>query len=166
MLTIRQATTDDIALIHQLAWKIFPVTYQNLLSSDQSDYMMEWMYSINSLKQQMNKEHHTYLLAYKDDACVGYVSVQPQGENLFHLQKIYVLAEYQSYGVGKFLFNAALDYIRHIHPTPFTIELNVNRYNKAVGFYEHMGMHKKSQGDFEIGNGYFMNDYIMSMTVE
>ena len=43
------------------------------------------------------------------------------------------------------------------------MELNVNRENRAIRFYEHMGMHKARQGDFSIGNGYFMNDYIMSM---
>ena len=30
---------------------------------------------------------------------------------------------------------------------------------------KHMGMHKASQGDFPIGNGYFMNDFIMAMEV-
>ena len=46
------------------------------------------------------------------------------------------------------------------------MELNVNRNNPAVAFYEKMGMHKASQGDFHIGNGYYMNDYIMAMEIE
>jgi hypothetical protein len=28
-----------------------------------------------------------------------------------------------------------------------------------------MGMYKISEGDFEIGNGYYMNDYIMALDV-
>jgi hypothetical protein len=28
-----------------------------------------------------------------------------------------------------------------------------------------MGLNKKSQGNFYIGNGYFMNDYIMALDV-
>ena len=43
---------------------------------------------------------------------------------------------------------------------------NVNRNNKAVGFYEHMGMKKSREGDFPIGNGYYMNDYIMQLKIE
>ena len=31
---------------------------------------------------------------------------------------------------------------------------------------KHMGMHKASQGDFPIGNGYYMNDYIMTLEVK
>lgn len=50
-----------------------------------------------------------------------------------------------------------------IHPSPFTIELNVNRHNPAVGFYKHMGFHEHATRDFHIGNGYYMNDYIYYM---
>lgn len=45
------------------------------------------------------------------------------------------------------------------------MELNVNRYNPALGFYQHMGMTKVREGDFPIGNGYCMNDYIMGMEI-
>ena len=43
------------------------------------------------------------------------------------------------------------------------MELNVNRHNRAVSFYEHLGMRRLRSGDFPIGGGYFMNDYIMGM---
>jgi hypothetical protein len=43
--------------------------------------------------------------------------------------------------------------------------LNVNRYNKALQFYLHMGMKRVSEGDFDIGHGYYMNDYIMGMEI-
>ena len=45
------------------------------------------------------------------------------------------------------------------------MELNVNRNNKALQFYEHMGMRKLREGDFPIGNGYYMNDYIMGLDI-
>ena len=45
------------------------------------------------------------------------------------------------------------------------MELNVNRNNPALGFYEHMGMKKVREGDFPIGNGYYMNDYIMGLDI-
>ena len=45
-------------------------------------------------------------------------------------------------------------------------ELNVNRSNRAVRFYEKMGMRKLREGDFPIGDGYYMNDYIMGLEIE
>lgn len=45
------------------------------------------------------------------------------------------------------------------------IIIHVNRYNKARTFYEHLGMSITKQGDYDIGNGYFMNDYIMEKEI-
>ncbi len=50
-------------------------------------------------------------------------------------------------------------------PDLVMMELNVNRNNKALQFYEHMGMRKLREGDFPIGNGYYMNDYIMGLDI-
>lgn len=166
MFTTRKATLDDCKLIHELAWQIFPKTYKDIITPEQCSFMMEWMYSIENLTKQMTEEGHIYLLAYDGERCVGYVSVQPQEENLYHLQKIYVLPEMQGTGCGRFLFNQAVAYIKSVHPSPCTMELNVNRYNKALAFYEHMGMRIDRQGDFPIGNGYYMNDYIMALDIK
>lgn len=64
-----------------------------------------------------------------------------------------------------FLFKEAIKYIKEIHPEPCLMELNVNRNNKALQFYQHMGMRKLREGDFPIGNGYYMNDYIMGLDI-
>ena len=58
---IREAALADCRLIHDMAWETFPNTYKNILTKEQIDYMMEWMYSVDSLKKQMTEEKHTYL---------------------------------------------------------------------------------------------------------
>lgn len=166
MTTIRKATTDDIGMINKLAWIAFPATYKDILSKEQIDYMMDWMYSPENILKQMTEEGHIYYLAYSDNKPAGYVSIQKEGENLFHLQKIYVLPEYQKEHIGKQLFQKAMEAIKEINGKPCKMELNVNRNNPALGFYLHMGMKKVSEGDFDIGNGYYMNDYIMGIDIK
>lgn len=78
MFTIRKATTEDIPLIHKMAQEVFPATYADILSPDQLDYMMEWMYSITNLHKQMEEEGHIYYIAFKGDIPAGYVSIQPE----------------------------------------------------------------------------------------
>ena len=82
MFTIRKATTADCALIQKLAQQIFPVTYKDILTPEQTDYMMEWMYSLDNIRKQMEEEGHVYFLAYEECEAAGYVSVQQQGEDL------------------------------------------------------------------------------------
>lgn len=160
---IRQAGAEDIRLIHDMAEVVFRKTYADILSPEQMEYMMEWMYSPENLRNQMS-EGHTFYIASSGGKAEGYASVQPDGAlddgtPLFHLQKLYVMPDCQHSGVGLTLF-------RHVVsscPVPCRIELNVNRGNPAVSFYEHIGMRKLREGDFPIGSGYFMNDYIMGM---
>ncbi len=165
MFSIRKAHIEDIPLIRNIAETAFPATYREILTPEQIGYMMEWMYSLPNLHKQMTEEKHIYYIAFHEDDAVGYVSIQQQDEDLFHLQKIYLLPDMQGRGLGRQLFSHALQRIKEIHPAPCRVELNVNRSNKASGFYEKMGLSRLREGDFDIGGGYFMNDYIMGMDI-
>lgn len=43
------------------------------------------------------------------------------------------------------------------------MELHVNRQNKVLEFYEQMAMRRLREGNFPIGGGYYMNDYILDI---
>ena len=164
-LKIVAAKESDCELINKLAWKVFPATYEKILTPDQIDYMMDWMYSVENLKKQM-AEGHQYFIAFRSSEACGYVSVEREGNDLFHLQKIYVLPQFQKLHIGDALFDQAVSYVRSQHPQgPCRIELNVNRNNPARGFYEKRGMREVDHGDYPIGHGYYMNDYIMAFDI-
>ncbi len=182
-ISLGKADTNDIEEIRAIAQIAFPATYSSILTQDQIDYMMEWMYSPASIRQQM-AEGHIFYLAFFEGKPVGYVSIQKEPASadsasasndkasddnnqvvVYHLHKIYVLPDYQGYGIGKTLFNKAIDHVRDSEKSPSRIELNVNRHNKALHFYLHQGMTITRQGDFAIGNGYYMNDYILTLPI-
>lgn len=164
---IRQATTADIPSIQALAEVTFRHTYKKILSPEQMEYMMDWMYSAKSLNEQMCEKGHRFLILTDDnEEEVGYASFNKEGDQgsrqLFHLQKIYILPKMHGKGYGALLFHAIeKEMLRLAYPSSVIFELNVNRNNSAVSFYEHLGMHKDREGDFHIGNGFYMNDYIM-----
>lgn len=166
MCEIKKAGLQDIDLIHSLAWVAFPHTYNPVLEPDQIEFMMEWMYSKENLHKQMTQEGHIYYLAFKDNEPAGYFSIQQEGENIYHLHKLYVLPSFQGMKIGKLMFKKAIQIIKELHPEPCQMRLNVNRYNKkAIEFYHRMGMEVIFEGDFDIGSGYLMTDYIMALNV-
>lgn len=101
----------------------------------------------------------------------GYVSVQHEGPDsssveVFHLHKIYVMPDSQGYGIGQRLFEAAVSHVKAAAAgRPARIELNVNKHNKAVGFYKHLGLSILLEEDFPIGNGFYKTDYIMGLDI-
>lgn len=72
----------------------------------------------------------------------------------------------QGGGIGLQLFNAAVSHVRSaVSGNPARIELNVNKNNKAVDFYKHLGMRILLEEDFPIGNGFYKTDYIMGLDI-
>jgi diamine N-acetyltransferase len=160
--TIREASFQDIDLIKELCEQIWPATYAHILTQDQLDYMMEWMYSPLSLKRQI-EEGCQFLLLYNKDKPVGYASYQLVRQQHYKLNKLYVLPSVQGQGAGRFLLTFIHEQIKAQNGQ--SIELQVNRQNKARYFYEAMGYRVREEADIDVGNGYFMNDYIMVLSL-
>lgn len=167
-LIIAKAGAGDMQTIHDMAQVVFRHTYRDILSPEQMEYMMEWMYSAENLAGQLEDGHCYYIAYYGGEPC-GYLSVQNEGADsdgveVFHLQKIYVMPSFQGCGLGRRLFEQAVSHANTFRTSPRArIELNVNRSNRAVDFYRHLGLSVLRQGDFHIGHGFYMNDYIMGI---
>ena len=158
-----QATLDDILLLQQLAQQIWPVTYREILSPDQIEYMMNWLYSAEALKQQL-LEKHIFILMYHNENPAGFADyIAKEEKNIYKLNKIYIALNYQRSGLGKALLNEVIRRVKELHGQ--ILELNVNRYNKAKSFYEKMGFAVYQSVDIPIGNGYYMNDYVMRKSI-
>ena len=162
MLSIRTATIDDIPLIRQLTFKVWPQTYATLLSHEQIDYMLELMYSETSLKQQIETGCR-FIIAYDENDPVGFASYQEIKPAIWKLHKLYILSSQQGKGTGRFV----IDHI--IKETGLqkakALQLQVKKDNKAKNFYDKVGFSVIEEIRLEIGNGYVMDDYIMEKTV-
>ncbi|MFI5133501.1 MAG: GNAT family N-acetyltransferase [Chitinophagales bacterium] len=163
MLKIRNASADDIPLIRELTFKVWPQTYAAILSSQQIDYMLEQMYGESSLQKQM-AEGSEFLIVYDDNEPAGFASFQETAPQVWKLHKIYILSNQQGKGTGKFVLDHIINEIKKKNAK--ALQLQVNRYNKAKSFYEKLGFVVIEEADFDIGNGYFMNDYVMQLSLE
>jgi len=163
-LSIRPGELEDINSIGFLAQQIWPETYGHILSAEQLKYMLNLIYSPASLRKQMLEDKHQFLIVEQDGEAIGFASWSATGEpGVYKLQKLYVLTGRQGKGLGRALLQYIFEAIRPLGAT--TLLLNVNRHNKARQFYERMGFVVVKEEDIPIGNGYFMNDYVMEVRV-
>ncbi|HEX3164853.1 MAG TPA: GNAT family N-acetyltransferase [Chitinophagaceae bacterium] len=159
MFEIKKAVTGDIPLIRELTFRVWPQTYANILSQKQIDYMLEMMYSEASLKKQMTEDACQFIIVYEDGNPVGFASYSEEGAQRWKLNKIYVLQNQQGKGTGKYVINYIIEEIKKKNAN--SLFLQVNRYNNAKAFYEKLGFMEIDFINLDIGNGYFMNDYVM-----
>jgi len=155
---IRKASARDIPLIRELCFKVWPQTYAPILSQAKIDYMLELMYSSSSLEKQMQSGSQ-FVLAYENSEPVGFAAYLKKSPSTFKLDKIYVLPSQQGKGTGRFLIDYIIGEIEAVGAT--ALQLQVNRKNKAKKFYEKLGFVVLEEQDIDIGNGFFMNDYVM-----
>ncbi|MFL5789646.1 MAG: GNAT family N-acetyltransferase [Flavisolibacter sp.] len=155
---IRRASKKDLNIIREIALNVWPQTYAEILSPQQIDYMMDRIYSERSLVEQMDASHQ-FIIIYNQGIPVGFASYNEIEKNIYKLQKLYVLASEQGHGTGRFIIDYILSELKSCNAK--ALRLNVNRFNKARSFYEKLGFEIISSEDIDIGNGFFMNDFIM-----
>jgi diamine N-acetyltransferase len=155
----REATISDIPLIRELTLRIWPMTYSPILFPEQIDYMLHLMYSPSSLSDQMHRSGHEFVILRQFSESAGFASYNHQEAAIFRLNKLYILPELQGKGAGRFLLDEVIH--RAKARGGQVLELNVNRHNPALSFYHHLGFTIFREENIDIGNGYFMNDYVM-----
>lgn len=126
--------------------------------------MLNMMYSEVSLQRQLKELKHKFVIAFEEEDPVGFASWSFIAErNIYRLHKIYVLPGKQGRGIGKGLIEYV---IARIQPKGTArLELNVNRHNKAKDFYIRLGFRVVREEDIPIGEGYFMNDFVMEKII-
>lgn len=160
MITVQKVGPEAIPMIQNLANIIWPVTYGDILNAQQLDYMMELIYSKPSLQKQMQKGQQ-FIVAFDKEQPVGFAAYSPKENNpqVYKLHKLYILPSQQGKGVGRHLLQFI---IQGISPANI-LQLNVNRHNKALHFYEKAGFKIIGEEDIAIGNDFYMNDYVMEL---
>lgn len=161
MITISEATLNDIKLIQEIAHITWPVTYGEILSKEQLDYMLEMIYSDEALAAHFHKKEQLFYLISEEETTLGFIGIEHQykGEETTRIHKIYLLPETQGRGIGK----KVIEEIERLalENKSKALSLNVNRFNSALGFYKKIGFDVMDEVNIDIGNGYLMEDYVM-----
>ena len=163
-LTIRPATLEDRALIRSISERTWPSTYGHIISQEQIDFMLDWMYSDESLAGQFEKGHQ-FFIAQLNGEDIGFCSVSKNDEAKgdHKLNKLYILPNIQKSGAGTALLNKAIEIAKTSGST--SLFLQVNKHNNAYEFYLKKGFIKESEFKFDIGNGFYMDDYVMRFKI-
>jgi diamine N-acetyltransferase len=164
MIQFKKADTTHIPLIQQLSREIWHAVYPSIVSVGQIEYMLEMMYSDKALLEQMTQKGHLFMLLEWMGDAAGFVSFSvnnPDAPYRYRIHKLYVLPSLHGKGLGKAAVEHVANAVRALGGT--SIELNVNKKNPAVAFYERIGFYREREEVVDIGQGYLMDDYIMAL---
>jgi diamine N-acetyltransferase len=164
MFSIVDATEQDIPSIQTIAEKTWWQTYSSLLSKEQLEYMLATIYGNDPLRKVISEKSQTFILIKNESGSQGFAAygIKNASLSIYKLHKIYVLPENHGKGFGKILVD---EVVRRVSlDGGQTLDLNVNRFNKAKHFYEKLGFKVIGEEDVPIGP-YFMNDFVMRLEI-
>ncbi len=157
-LNLRAAAETDIPLLRDLAERTWRASYADILTAEQMDYMLGWMYASEQIAQEM-RDGVLWEIAESDGASVAFLSLTLEGDEA-KLNKLYVLPEHQGRGIGG-------EMLRHVEALAASrgvqsIWLQVNKQNeRARRAYESAGYRVERAAVFDIGGGFVMDDFIL-----
>jgi len=165
MIQITEAALKDIAKIQEIAHVTWPITYGEILTKEQLEYMLDLIYSDETLSNQIQNKEQLFYLISDADSVIGFIGIEHNYKNeaITKIHKIYLLPETQGKGFGKMVFDEIGKMA--LENNSATLLLNVNRFNTALNFYKKLGFEIKETVDIEIGNGYLMEDYVMGKQI-
>ena len=113
-----------------------------------------------------------------DNPFFAYMALKPDERGVF-LSKIYVKKEARNRGIAKMMMDFALDFTKEeirkkekknpetkgkkSKPNRFSLWLTVNKGNiNSIEFYKKRGFAVEKEMKTDIGNGFYMDDYLMA----
>jgi GNAT superfamily N-acetyltransferase len=158
--SIIAADATQIPLVQALAHDIWHRHYPGILSVGQIDYMLERGYARDALLRFVTERDAGLALAHHDGEAAGFAAWYRSGAATTKLDKLYVRPQLHGAGIGRALIEHVAESARAAGCRALT--LNVNRGNvSAIRAYERCGFDIRDRGDFPIGNGFVMEDFIM-----
>lgn len=140
-----------------MADEIWRDHYPEIIGMEQVEYMLGRFYSREGMLQQMRDGQQFYRVML-DGQPKGFLAIEARGEGNYFLNKLYIDKREQGRGLGQAIWQNVLLLLSDLRE----MRLQVNRQNyKAINFYFKVGFVIERVADFDIGDGYFMNDFVM-----
>ncbi len=157
--TYRQAVSEDIPGIQALARRIWEEAYNEILSKEQIDYMLEMMYSEKVLNEELSGGVVWDIILESGKPC-GYLSYSSGEDNSVKISKIYIEKDFRGKTIAGDSIRRVVQYAAR--KGNYYVFLTVNKNNKrAIRAYEKSGFTITKSVVTDIGNGFVMDDYIM-----
>ena len=125
--------------------------------------MLEKYQSIPAIKEQI-KKGYLYFWVKFENKNAGFIGFYPI-ENKLYLSKFYLEKNYRGKKISRKMLEFIENYCKENNLK--SIYLNVNRDNDlAIKVYEHLGFVKIREEKNDIGNGYYMDDFVFEYEIK
>jgi ribosomal protein S18 acetylase RimI-like enzyme len=169
-LTLREANREDAWLIADLSRQTFYDTFAAANRAEDMEKFLREQFTRGRLMLEVGAPGNTFLIAYLDEAVVGYVKLRASrppaalgSSSALEIARLYAVKEAIGKGVGAALMQASLQ--RAEAAGMEKVWLGVWEKNeRAIAFYERWGFRPFGETDFLLGDD-LQRDWLLQRDV-
>ncbi|WP_414054489.1 GNAT family N-acetyltransferase [Macrococcus equi] len=157
-ISIKPVTHNDLEALIHISKKTFDETFRPNNNDKVMDDYLATSFTHEKMLEQINNPHSEFYFVYYDNQIAGYLKInikdaqtEEMGSHAMEIERIYVDQSFQKLGIGKFLYNFALERAHFFKAQK--IWLGVWEYNiNALAFYKKMGCKHVDSHIFQMGD--------------
>ncbi|HWL23961.1 MAG TPA: GNAT family N-acetyltransferase [Ureibacillus sp.] len=169
-ITIKKCTLEDLQVLQEISYETFNETFKDQNSPENMKTYLERAFNSKQLEKELKNSSSQFYFVYFHGEVAGYLKVnmndaqsEDMGEDSLEIERIYLKKQFQKHGLGKYLFNQAVEVA--IEHNAKKVWLGVWEKNEnAIAFYEKMGFIQTGTHSFYMGDEE-QNDFIMTKTI-
>lgn len=164
ILSILSLTMSDTHALSTLAERIWHHHYDGIISLEQIDYMLAQRYHPLLIQQQILNQDIWWRKLVLDEMMIGFSCCIRTGKpDELKIDKLYIHCDHQRKGYGMLLVADAVETMRENNLQSLVLTVN-KRNHTAISAYQRYGFEITGDSIVDIGGGFIMNDYLMTMT--
>lgn len=168
---IKQLATSDVQELQDISIETFTNTYSSQSDMNDLKQYLEESYTIEKLGKEIENTNSFFYIFYSDNnekmaylkLNVNNAQSEDNFDNALEIERIYIQKCYQKKGLGRQLFELALNKAFELNKTQ--IWLGVWEFNEnAKSFYTHLGFEVVGEHTFNLGTD-AQTDLLMSKKI-
>ncbi|WNF24882.1 GNAT family N-acetyltransferase [Mesobacillus jeotgali] len=167
---LKSCTLEDLETLQEISIGTFDETFRAQNSPENMSAYLEKAFNLEQLESELSYPSSQFFLVYYDDEVAGYLKLntndaqsEEMGNDALEIERIYVKNKFQKLGLGKYLFNMAMEIA--MDSGKKKIWLGVWEKNEnAIAFYKKLGFVQTGEHSFFMGDEE-QTDLIMTMTL-
>lgn len=170
VINIKKCTLEDLRKLQEISYETFNETFKHQNSPENMEAYLEKAFNLEQVEKELSNTSSHFFFVYVDNEIAGYLKVntddaqsEEMGDESLEIERIYIKNNFQKHGLGKYLFNKAIDMAMEHNKKKIWLgvwEKNENAliFYKKMGFIQ-IGAHSFYMGDEE------QVDFIMVKTL-
>ncbi|MCM3033593.1 GNAT family N-acetyltransferase [Niallia sp. MER 6] len=169
-LELKICTVKDLQKLREISYETFNETFKDQNSPENMKNYLDKAFTLEQLEKELSNISSQFFFLYLDKELAGYLKVntndaqtEEMGTESLEIERIYIKSRFQKDGLGKVLFQKALDIARENNKKKIWLGVWEKNEN-AIAFYKKMGFRQKGAHSFYMGDEE-QTDFIMCKTL-